>query len=255
MPKGVYIAASAMYVESSALDIAARNLAHAQTTGYRREAFVHTDFATELRDKRGAQGDLTGDGGGGILGAGSYFAHNGGSRETTGAPLDVAIEGDGFFRVQGPAGRPLLTRAGHFVTDDQGRIATPEGMLVEGQGGAIALPPDAERISIDQQGRISAYVTVNGVRTDTVVDQLRLVRVERPQDMKAVNGQYFDPGDQRQLDGESTLHQGYLEKSNVEPIRELAEMIAIQRRYDAAQKALREMTNAGAGFSDVLRGA
>lgn len=255
MPKGTYIAASAMYVESSALDIAARNLAHAQTTGYRREVFLHTDFATELKAKRGNQGDLAGDGGGGILGAGSYFEHNGGSREDTGAPLDVAIEGEGFFRVQGPGGRTLLTRAGHFSTDDKGRLTTPEGMLVEGQGGAITVPPDAERIAIDQQGRVSVFTTTNGVRTDAVIDQLRVVHVERPQDMTAVNGQYFDPGDQRQTDGGSTVHQGSLEKSNVEPIRELAEMIAIQRRYDAAQKALREMNNAGTGFSDVLRGA
>ena len=252
--KGTYIAASAMNVEATALDIAARNLAHSQTTGYRREAFVHSDFATAL-GQQGRQGDLKSDGGGGILSAGSYFEQQGGARETTGAPLDVALEGDGFFSVQDAQGRTLLTRAGHFVTDGQGRLATPEGYLVQGQGGAIEIPSDAERLSIDQDGRISAFITDNGVRRDAVIDQLRLVRVEQPAALTARNGQYFDPGAQRQLDAIAHVHQGFLEKSNVEPIRELAEMIAIQRRYDAAQKALREMNTAGAGFSDVLRGA
>ena len=254
MPKGTYIAASAMYVEATALDIAARNLAHAQTTGYRREAFLHTDFATEL-SKQGRTGDLAGNGGGGLLANGSYFVQTGGQRETTGAPLDLALGGEGFFRVEDDHGRTLLTRAGHFVTDDQGRLASPEGWLVQGQGGAITIPPDAERLSIDQNGRISAFVTTNGVRVDTVIDQLRVVQVEDPRALQAVNGQYFDPGTQRQTDATAGIHQGYLEKSNVEPIQELAEMIAIQRRYDAAQKALREMNTAGSGFSDVLRGA
>ncbi len=252
--KGTYIAASAMYVESTALDIAARNLAHTQTTGYRREAFLHTDFATELA-RRGATGDLAGDGGGGILAHGSYFDQSGGGRESTAAPLDVAIEGDGYFRVQDDRGRTLLTRAGHFTADREGRLTTPEGWLVQGQGGAIRIPPDAERVTIDQSGRISAFTTNSGVRVDSVIDQLRLGRVDDPRRLQAVNGQYFDPAGLPVADATARVHQGYLEKSNVEPITELAGMIAIQRRYDAAQKALREMNSAGAGFSDVLRGA
>ena len=253
MPKGTYIAASAMYVESQALDISARNLAHAQTTGYQRETFLRTGFAEELA-KRGRIENIAGDGGSGSLAAGSYFAHGGGMRETTGAPLDLAIEGDGWFRVQNDQGKTLLTRAGHFVTDDQGRIATPEGWLVQGQGGAITIPRDAERISIDQSGRISAFISTNGVRRDTVIDQVRVVQVPQPRELRAINGQYFDPAGQAQNDGTGRIQQGYLEKSNVEPIQELAEMIAIQRRYDAAQKSLKEMNQAGSGFSELLRG-
>lgn len=253
MPKGIYTAASAMYVESRALDVSARNLAHAQTTGYQRESFLRSGFAEELA-KRGRTGDLAGDGGGGSLSAGSYFTHAAGSRDTTGAPLDVAIEGNGWFRVQDDQGKVLLTRAGHFVTDNQGRLTTPEGWLVQGQGGAITIPKDAERVSIDQNGRISAFVSANGVRRDAVIDQLRVVDVAKPGDLRAVNGQYFDPANQPQIDATGSVHQGYLEKSNVEPIQELAEMISIQRRYDAAQKSMREMNQAGNGFSDLLRG-
>lgn len=255
MPKGVYIAASAMYVEATALDIAARNLAHTQTTGYRRESFLRTGFANELA-KQGRIEDLSGDGGGGMLAAGSYFVQAPGSIENTGAPLDLAIEGDGYFRVQDNQGRTLLTRAGHFLTDSQGRLTTPEGWQVEGQGGQITIPPNAEKIAIDQNGRVSVFTTNNGVRRDTVIDQLRLVTVDDPRKLQqAANGTYFDPGTLKQVDARGTIQQGFLEKSNVEPIQELAEMVAIQRRYDAAQKAMREMNNAGSGFSDVLRGA
>ena len=254
MPKGVYIAASAMYVESLALDVSARNLAHAQTTGYQREAFLRTGFAEELA-KRGKTGDLSADGGGGSLAAGSYFIHSGGVRHNTGSPLNAAIEGEGFFRVQDPKGRMLLTRAGNFEVNRQGQLVTPEGMLVQGQGGAITLPPDTERLSIDQQGRISTFVTANGVRRDTVIDQLRLSAVDNPGGMTPVNGQYFLPGNQPEREAKGVVHQGYLEQSNVEPVQELVEMIAIQRRYDAAQKSLREMTQAGSGFSELLRGS
>ena len=253
MPKGVYIAASAMYVESKALDISARNLAHAQTTGYQREHFLRTGFAEELA-KTGRTDDLSGNGGAGILSNGSYFSHGPGTRDTTGAPLDVAIQGDGWFRVRDDAGKVLLTRAGNFSTDNKSRLITPEGYLVQGQGGPITIPPDAERVSIDQNGRISAFISSNGVRRDAVIDQLRLVQVPDPGQMTAINGQYFDPAGQRETDATGKVQQGYLEKSNVEPIQELAEMIAIQRRYDAAQKSMREMNQAGGGFTELLRG-
>jgi flagellar basal-body rod protein FlgF len=253
MPKGVYIAASAMVVESKALDITARNLAHAQSTGYQRERFLRTGFAEELA-KTGKTGDISGNGGAGILADGSYFSHSAGSRDMTGAPLDLAIQGEGWFRVRNDAGQVLLTRAGNFSTNDKNQLVTPEGWAVQGQGGAITIPANAERLSVDQNGRISAFVSANGIRRDAVIDQLRLVQVAEPGKMTAINGQYFDPAGQRENDATGQVQQGYLEKSNVEPIQELAEMIAIQRRYDAAQKSLREMNSAGSGFSEMLRG-
>ncbi len=253
MPKGVYIAASAMYVESKALDISTRNLAHAQTTGYQRESFLRTGFAEELA-KTGKTENIAGNGGGGLLANGSYFAHGAGGRDMTGAPLDLAIQGEGWFRVRNDAGKVLLTRAGIFSTNDKNELVTPEGWQVQGQGGAITIPANAERLSIDQNGRISAFISTNGVRRDAVLDQLHIVQVAEPGKMPAFNGQYFDPAGQRENDATGHVQQGYLEKSNVEPIQELVEMMALQRRYDAAQKSLREMNQAGSGFTELLRG-
>jgi flagellar basal-body rod protein FlgG len=253
MPKGVYAAASAMFVENQALDVAARNLAHATTTGYRRETAFRQGFDQALADQ-GRTGGVKGNGGTGVLSQGSAFSFQEGSRETTSGTYDLAISGEGFFRVTKPDGDTLLTRAGHFQTDPKGRLVTPEGFLVQGQGGSITIPGDAEGVTIDPKGRVSIATTAAGVRTEQVIDQIRLVRVERPEAMRAINGQYFDPGDAPQSDASAQVHHGSLEKSNVEPLRELVDMIAIQRRYDAAQKAMREQTTTGQGFTELLRG-
>ncbi len=253
MPKLTYVAASAMQVESQALDIAARNLAHAQTTGYRKEVYLRGSFAEELK-KQGKTGDLSGNGGAGVLPDQSYFIHRPGQHEQTGAPLDLALGGNGFFRVTAPDGRTLVTRAGHFQLDPQSRIVTPDGWPVQGQAGPITVPKDAERVVMDRTGRLTALVRTNNQLQEVVVDQLRLAHVERPEGMRAMNGQYFDPGDQPMTDATAEVRQGYLEKANLEPIQELAEMISIQRRYEAAQKALRETTNLGGNVSELLRG-
>ncbi len=254
MSKGVYAAASAMWVEQRSLDVTARNIAHALSPGYRKEVVQRTAFVDELA-KRGHGTDLKGDGGAGVLTDGSRHIFTEGSRETTGAPLDLGLAGNGFYQVQAPDGRTLLTRAAHFTTDRQGRMVNPDGWPVLGQGGAISIPPDADRILVDQDGRVSYEVTQDGIRNETVLDQLRIGTVDNPERMRAVNGQYFDPTGQPVRDASNVqVLQGTLEKANIEPVQELVEMIAIQRRFDAAQKALREQSQAGSGFSDILRG-
>jgi flagellar basal-body rod protein FlgF len=257
MPKIAYLAASAMYVESQALDLAARNLAHAQTPGYRRGVFLRDGFDETLA-KTGKTGGLDGNGGAGILGAGSFTDFTQAPSEETGAPLDVAIRGEGFLRVNGPDGKLLLTRAGHLNLDASGRLVTPEGWSVQGQGnGGITIPRNAERLVINQQGRVSAMVREGDAKVEVVVDQLRLSKVDDLKKLKPFNGQYFDPGNEVLSDtGVATqVQQGRLEKGNVEPVQELVAMIAIQRRHDAAQKALRETTNLGGNVSEMLRGA
>lgn len=254
MPKGIYSAASAMYVEAQTLDVAARNLAHATTTGYRRETAFRAGFDQVLQGQ-GRTGGVKGDGGVGILSQGSAFSFDEGGRDTTGAPYDLALAGEGFFQVKKPDGNTLLTRAGHFQTDTQGRLVTPEGFLLQGQGGAITIPEGAEAVTVDRDGRVSVATTAGGIRQEQVIEQLRLGKVEKPQDLRAVNGQYFDAGTLTVSDATPVVHQGELEKSNIDPLRELVDMIAIQRRYDAAQKALKEHSSVGQGFSELLRGS
>lgn len=254
MPKGIYAAASAMVAETRAQEVTARNMAHQTTAGYRRETALRTSFAETLL-QQGRDGGLAGDGGAGVLSAGSFFSFGDGIMEPTGAPLDLGLHGDGFYRVKDDQGRTLLTRVANFAADAQGRLVTPEGWTVEGQGGPIVIPPDAGQVRVDRDGRVSTLNRVGSTLTETIVDQLRLVTVDAPTRMTALNGQYFDPGAQAQRDATHIeVHQGHLERSNVDPLHEMVEMIATQRRYDAAQRALKEQASVGGSLSDLLRG-
>jgi flagellar basal-body rod protein FlgF len=252
MPKGIYAAASAMVVETRTQDVVARNLAHVQTPGYRRETASRSGFVDALQ-AQGNGRDPQGDGGTGVLSAGSWFDFAAeGKREMTGATYDVALHGRGFFRVRNDSGEALLTRAGHFHVDNQGRLATEEGWTVEGQGGPVSIPADARRVVFDPAGRL----LVDSGQGLQVSDQLRVVSVPRPEQMRALNGQYFDPQSQTQSDAAGVdVQQGHLERANLESLDQLVEMIAAHRRYDAAQRALREQANTGGGLSDLLRGA
>ncbi len=254
MPKGIYAAASAMVVETRAQEINARNLANQQTAGYREESVRRNSFADMLRTQ-GKTEDIAGDGGAGILTSGSYFSFSEGQLEPTAAPYDLALRGEGFYRVRDDQGRTLLTRAGHFAPDAQGRLVTPQGWLVEGQGGPITVPADARRIIVDAGGRVTAETIQNGIPQQAVIDQVRVVTVADPRQLVPLNGQYFDPGEQAMSDVTNVqIAQGHLEKSNFEPLEQMVEMIAVHRRYDAAQRALKEQSNLGGGLSELLRG-
>ncbi len=253
MPKGIYAAASAMVTETRMLEATARNIAHAQTPGYRREGSLRVGFA-EVLARQGRTGGVKGDGGTGVLANGSYHEFTDGVHAPTGGTFDLALHGDGFFTVQDAQGKTWLTRNGDFKLDQQGRLTTREGQLVQGQGGPIAIPEDAERVVIDESGLVTVENhTPDGVVRSTL-DQLRLATVAKPQAMEPSNGVYFDPGRQSLVDATVSVHQGHLERGNVNPIDELVQMVALQRRYDAAQKSLTEQSRAGDGYSDILRG-
>jgi len=258
MPKGIYAAASAMVTESRALESVAKNLAHVQTPGYRKETALRDGFANILADKGRREG-IAGDGGAGVVSTGTYHSFDQGNLEQTHAPLDVGISGEGFFRLRDPQGVLALSRAGHFTTDSDGRLVTDDGWAIEGQAGPILIPPETNRVIIDESGRIySETRDEKGAPVESFVDQMRVVNVPQPTAMRARNGTHFDPGDQAQTDmpnNQFNVRQGWLEKANVDPVQELVAMITIQRRYDAAQKAMSQQSEAGRGFSDLLRGA
>ncbi|HEX3135645.1 MAG TPA: flagellar hook basal-body protein [Planctomycetota bacterium] len=254
MPKGIYAAASAMVVETRAQEVNARNLANQQTPGYREESVRRNSFANILRTQ-GRNENIAGDGGAGVLPAGSYYSFTEGQLEPTAAPYDLGLRGEGFYRVRDDQGRVLLTRAAHFMPDTQGRLVTPQGWVVEGQRGAITVPANARRIVVDTTGRVTAETIENGVAQQTVIDQLRVVTVADTRRLTPLNGQYFDPTDQAMSDATKyQVAQGNLEKANLEPLEQMVEMIAVSRRYDAAQRALKEQANVGGGLSELLRG-
>ncbi len=152
-----------------------------------------------------------------------------GALKPTGNPLDMAIQGKGYFRVQGDT----FTRAGSFQRDIEGKLITASGQAVlDAGGGEIIIPADAGKITIAPDGTISSEKGVLG--------QLGVVQFADEQQLEAIgNGLYrsnqaFTPA------VDVTLHQGMLEESNVNPIQETLNMITVQRLYEQAQALLKE---------------
>lgn len=253
MPKGIYAAASAMITETRLLEATSRNVAHAQTPGYRREGALRVGFS-EVLASEGRGKAIAGDGGAGVLPNGSYFSFTDGPREPTQAPYDLALAGDGFFTVRDAGGKTWLTRGGNFQVDTQNRLTTREGHLVLGQGGPITIPEDAQKVVIDQSGTITLENQTTAGVVSATLDRLRVATVAKPQAMLPSNGIYFDPSGQPLTDAPASVHQGELERGNVNPVDELVQLVALQRRYDAAQRAISEQDRTGQGFSDILRG-
>lgn len=252
MPQGVYAAASAMLTEQRALETVAENVANSQSSGYRRAIHVRDDFGAYLDRARGIEDGM------GVSADGAYRSFVNGNYQETGSAMDMALEGRGeFFRVKDQAGNLLLTRNGAMRMDTDGKIVTPEGHTLQGQTGEILIPLDTAEFTVDGNGRI--YVKPNGGTEFTFIDQIRVAQVaeEDLERLVPMSGQYFDPapGEVRTPDADKTvLRQGWLEASNIDPVHELVDMIAIQRRYDSAQRALSEQLNGNTRYHDILAG-
>lgn len=225
--EGLFLALSGATVQERRLEMIANNLANLNTTGFKREialfdAWVPNGVAKTIGPQYGL-----------LRGIATDFSS--GPLRRTGAPLDIAIEGEGFFVVQTPQGN-RFTRDGHFTLDAEGRLVTQKGMPVLGTGGGITLP--AGSVSIDPEGRVSVRGTEVGAQP-IEVDTLQVVRFEDPSRLRKVGdgllsaGEIFPAGFP-----EARLLQGALEGSNVDPIQEMVSMIEVLRLYEAAQKAI-----------------
>ncbi len=200
----------------------ANNIANMSTAGFRREGVVFAEHvkALEGRNPSLSMADA----------AARHSSPLQGALEGTGGPLDVAIEGEGFFLLETPQGE-RLTRAGAFRSNEAGEIVNPDGHRVLDAGGApIFLPPQAASIGIAADGTISA--------DGAPVAQLAVVRPLDPLSVSRGAGVLFatDAGVEP-VEAPAVL-QGHLEASNVAPVTEIARMIAVQRAYELGQSFL-----------------
>jgi flagellar basal-body rod protein FlgG len=164
-----------------------------------------------------------------------------GTLTQTGGDLDVAIRGEGFFKIQMPDGTFAYTRDGSFHLDSQARIVTAEGNLVQPN---ITVPQNATALTINTQGQVS--VIVAGSTTPTVLGQLVLTRFINKAGLLPVGDNLFTetpasgtPQDGlATVDGMGDIQQGNLEQANVEPVKEIADLIASQRAYEMNSKVI-----------------
>lgn len=213
MPDPVRTAAQGLRYWERRQQAASNNLANVSTTGFKGE----TVFARMVP-------------GTGPIATGATNLREG-AREETGRPLDLALEGSGYFVVRTPGGE-RYTRNGSFSLDARGVLVDTGGAPVLGRDGqSILLPPGS--IEVQPTGDIQVDgATFASLRIDVPPDGTRLVRE---------GGSYFVPGAEggaRAQPGEVRVHQGQLEESNVNAVQGMVDMLTIQRNHAALQRTL-----------------
>ena len=268
MWRGLFTAATGMITEMRRTDVIANNIANAATTGYKKDTAIHQEFENMLIKRmydeesgnkfgNGVPGLLDTDSGDvtkfkgfkvdqnsaptvGQLGLGDYIAeiavdYSQGAFESTGNTFDLAIAGEGFFTIQTPQGI-RYTRNGAFFKNQNGVLQDIRGYnLLDRQGNAITIPADFSdsRISISADGSIFANGENQPLAQIQIVQFDNRLAVQKQGDnlFAAVNGAQPEPAT-----GE--VMQGMLEKSNVEIVREMIELIENHRLYEANSKAV-----------------
>jgi flagellar basal-body rod protein FlgG len=241
-------AATGMAAMDLQVQVIAGNIANMTTTGFKSQRAEFQDLLYEHVQRIGAQASDQGnilpvgiELGSGVKTVGTPRLMTQGSLAQTGNPLDVAIQGTGWFKILMPDGTFSYTRDGSFQMDAQGRIVTAEGNLVQP---TITVPQGSSGLTINQQGQVS--VTPSGSTTSSILGQFTLTTFINDAGLQANGSNLFTatpasgtpqdgtPG----TNGAGTLLQGSLEQSNVEAVTEISNLIAAQRAYEMNSKVV-----------------
>lgn len=230
MIRGMYSAASALVVASEQQEITAHNLAHASTPGYRERGQVVETFDRVLGRTEEPTGDITG-----ARTVRAYHDFRPGAVQQTGHPYDLALgDPDRFFVLAGPSG-PVYTRNGCFSVNARGQLVSQGGYVLQGDGGNVTIPEGTTRFTIAPDGSITGDGQPLGA--------LRLVRFTNPQQLTAAGPTlYTAPPAAGAQNVPGQVLQGCRESSNVNPADAMVRLIIGARYYDAAQRALRSLS-------------
>lgn len=249
MIRALYSAGSGMSAQQMNVDNIANNLANANTTGFKMRRTEFQDLVYQTFVQPGAaSGAQTVVPTGLQLGLGSRPAANEiifqqGDFQQTNNPLDMVIQGRGFFQVRRATGEIAYTRSGAFHLDRDGNLVTLNGESIEPQ---ITIPPESQSITIAADGTIS--YTLPGQTTSQLAGQLQLANFVNPAGLNSIGNNLYlptdasgdptiaNPGGQ---EGLGTLQQGYLEGSNVSVVEEFINLIVSQRAYEANSKVVK----------------
>jgi flagellar basal-body rod protein FlgG len=241
-------AATGMAAMDLQVQVIAGNIANMSTTGFKSQRAEFQDLIYEHVQRIGAQASDQGnilpvgiELGSGVKTVGTPRLMTQGSLLQTGNSLDVAIQGDGWFKIQMPDGSFSYTRDGSFQQDAQGRIVTAGGYVVQP---TITIPQNATGLTINNQGQVS--VTLPGSTSSTILGQFVITRFSNNAGLMAQGSNLFTatpasgtPQDGLAgTDGAGTLQQGFLEQSNVEAVTEISNLIAAQRAYEMNSKVI-----------------
>jgi flagellar basal-body rod protein FlgG len=236
-----------MAAQNLNVDVISNNIANVNTTGFKRGRANFQDLMYQQIKAPGSEASAAGTQlptgiqiGLGVQTAGVVSIFSEGSFKQTDNPLDLIIQGHGFFQIQLPTGETAYTRSGSFSIDGQGQIVTPSGDILQP---AITIPTDAQSIQVGQDGTVS--VVQPGAVT-SVVGQIQIVDFINPAGLSHLGASLFqqsnasgDPvtGNPSE-NGLGSIGQGMLEMSNVSMVEEMVNLIAGQRAYEMNSKSI-----------------
>jgi flagellar basal body rod protein FlgG len=223
---GLYQSAAGMMTHEYRQDVIANNLANAETAGFKREIAIAAERepASRAGVRRGPSDELLRTLTGGVWLARTETDFGEGAMEQTGGPLDVALAGPGFFRVQ-KAGATYLTRDGRFTTQPDGSVVSvTDGAQVLGAGGIpLRLNPRGGPPTIDEIGRV--------FQNRIEVGRLSVVDVDDYHELQKTDSSRFRAAGVAMTDTAALVQQGYVERAGVEPVKELVSMLESTRAY------------------------
>ena len=243
----MHVARTGLDSQAARMRVIANNLANVNTTGFKKDRAEFETLAYQTMTVPGAPSSAENRYavglalGSGVQMTGTARVNTQGAMTQTDNPLDMAIEGDGFFQVLRPDGTTGYTRAGNFSLSAEGQIVTSDGMRLQPE---ISVPEGATAITIGADGTVSAQL--QGQSAPTELGRIELARFVNPSGLQAMGGNLYaesaasgtpqvgTPG----LDGRGTLRQGSLEGSNVNVVQELVDMIETQRAYEVNSKMI-----------------
>jgi flagellar basal-body rod protein FlgG len=249
MIRALYSAASGMNAQQTNVDNIAHNLANANTAGFKTRRAQFQDLLYQNIVQPGASaGQQTVVPTGLQVGLGTRTSSNEiiftqGNFSQTDNPLDLVIQGQGFFQVRRPSGEIAYTRAGSFHLDRDGNMVTSDGDALDPQ---ITIPPDAQSVTIAADGTVS-YIQP-GQNAAQIAGQIQLAGFQNPAGLNSLGHNLYMPtdasgeptvGNPGGQEGLGTLLQGYQEQSNVSVVEEFINLIVAQRAYEANSKVVK----------------
>lgn len=257
MPRALWTGASGMMAQQTNVDVIANNIANVNTTGFKRQRTNFQDLFYDITQTPGTKAsDLGRDPTGVQIGNGVKLSSTpriftAGNIEVTGNATDLAVDGEGFFKVQLPDGATFgYTRAGDFRVDDVGNMVTPDGYLLQGVSG---IDPAAGAVTINTRGEVFQGTTQRG--------QITLTRFNNPAGLSGIGRNLFvetvGSGTPQDLtpgtNGIGTIRSGALEKANVEVVTELVNLIIAQRAYETNSKSIKSSDEMLRTANEIVR--
>lgn len=242
MMRALWSAASGMAAQQLNVDNTANNLANVNTSGFKKSRVDFQDVIYQVLKSPGssaAEGLQVPTGlsiGLGVRPVATQKIFTQGNMQQTGNPLDLVIEGEGFFQVILPDGTTAYSRDGAFKKDSEGNLVTSDGFMLEP---AISIPAQAIEISVGGDGTVTYKLP--GETATQEAGRIEIVRFGNPAGLNPIGKNLYTQSDasgESSTEGVGVISQGWLEMSNVQVVEEMVNMITAQRAYEVSSKAI-----------------